>query len=370
MTATGHDADWMDLPFLDAQLLELRRPLRDSWLRQTGRRILLTKRMRGWISLQLPGLIPGRHAACYIPVGYYHGEQVPRVRVDTPSAIDTYARIHVDIRFILPPQRIIAKGKFRPKYSPADGLVGWKNRLLAASSETLPRRSATAQCILELHKHSPDPAETPLYFVRELRFILSSRSELKHQEALALVRVIDAVLLEPLVKLDLADRAQPPVDSLLTGRLTSPQRDSGLKSALPPIVFHTWDDFEHMNEADRLRRYEEEAKATIQNGLLSRRARKHIDGQEVAIILRAARGRCHYCKSLAIESRPPNWQDTPSLWAPIGRRIGMVAYQAVPSATSRKSVMSPIWCCLWCNTWPDERNANAVDHGGHHPVKS
>jgi hypothetical protein len=271
----------------------------------------------------------------------------------------------------MPSRRIMTKGKSRPKYSPVSGLTGWKNRLLASYSESLPRRRVTAQCVLELHKHSPDPGETPLYFVRELRLILSSRAELTHHETIALVQVIDAALLEPLVKPELQQGTlSAGRHSLLTDRLRPPPRNTETTPVPPPVRFRTWDNFVTMNESDRLQRCEDEAKFASQNGFLPWHNPKHLDGQGVSLLLNAARGRCHYCKSLALESRPAEWEDAPSVWTPIGRRIGTVAYDAEPGINGCKGTIRPIWCCLWCKTWPDERKAEAPDHGGYYPVKN
>jgi hypothetical protein len=157
MTVQGQEVDWMDLPLLDTELYDLRRPECAGRLRQIGKRIFFTNRMRCWINLHWPcSPAADDDSTSYFRIGLYIGEQIPRIRVDTPSAIDTYARIHLDLNFLLSRRRrITIETIFRQKYAPIlRGLTDWGNRLFAAYSETLPRRRVTAQCVLELHKHS------------------------------------------------------------------------------------------------------------------------------------------------------------------------------------------------------------------------
>jgi hypothetical protein len=85
---------------------------------------------------------------------------------------------------------------------------------------------------------------------------------------------------------------------------------------------------------------------------------------QVWAILETARGRCAYCNSLAVERAPAN-PATRELapWAQIGRRIGSLDH--VNSAENHPDNLA--WCCLWCNTWPQERRPSATDHGGYYP---
>jgi hypothetical protein len=85
---------------------------------------------------------------------------------------------------------------------------------------------------------------------------------------------------------------------------------------------------------------------------------------QVWTILEGARGRCAYCNSLAVEHAPVN-SATGDLapWAQIGRRIGSLDH--VNSAENHPDNLA--WCCLWCNTWPQERRPLAPDHGGYYP---
>ena len=89
-----------------------------------------------------------------------------------------------------------------------------------------------------------------------------------------------------------------------------------------------------------------------------------ITKQQVWAILKAAKGRCAYCGSLAVERGPVN-PATSKLapWAQVGRRIGSLDH--VRGAETRLDNLA--WCCNWCNTWPSERRLLATDHGGYYP---
>jgi hypothetical protein len=90
-----------------------------------------------------------------------------------------------------------------------------------------------------------------------------------------------------------------------------------------------------------------------------------ITKRHVWAIMAAAQGRCAYCGSLAVERAPAN-PVTKELapWAQIGRRIGSLDHVASPENHPDNLA----WCCMWCNTWPQERRPLAADHGGHYPT--
>jgi hypothetical protein len=84
---------------------------------------------------------------------------------------------------------------------------------------------------------------------------------------------------------------------------------------------------------------------------------------EVLSILTRARGRCHYCGSLAVENRPSNEQGHPLPWEAVGRRIGSLSHIVSRVGGGSNSVDNLVWCCLWCNTWPNQRVPGALDYG-------
>jgi hypothetical protein len=88
--------------------------------------------------------------------------------------------------------------------------------------------------------------------------------------------------------------------------------------------------------------------------------------QQVWTILKVAQGRCAYCGSLAVERAPVN-PATGELapWAQIGRRIGSLDH--VASAENHPDNLA--WCCMWCNTLPQERRSLAADHAGYYPKR-
>jgi len=82
-------------------------------------------------------------------------------------------------------------------------------------------------------------------------------------------------------------------------------------------------------------------------------------------VLSAARGRCAYCNSLAVERRPSHpITGAPVAWAQVGRRIGSLEHNRLRFGGGDNDIANLSWCCLWCNTWPSERRWEATDHGG------
>lgn len=93
-----------------------------------------------------------------------------------------------------------------------------------------------------------------------------------------------------------------------------------------------------------------------------------VSGLDVWALIEEAKGRCAYCHSLAVESRPSHPQTgAPLKWEHIGRRIGSLDH-AEPFLDGRVNSPENLrWACLWCNTWPGERRPFAADHGGFYP---
>lgn len=92
-----------------------------------------------------------------------------------------------------------------------------------------------------------------------------------------------------------------------------------------------------------------------------------ITAQDVWRVLEAAQGRCAHCGSLAVEKRPSTVKGAPLPWEHVGRRIGSLGHRIARFNRGKNAPSNLCWSCLWCNTWPDERQPGARDHGGWHP---
>lgn len=141
-------------------------------------------------------------------------------------------------------------------------------------------------------------------------------------------------------------------------RAGSMRRRKTSRPATPPPVFLSWADYlARTSERDRLAWCRRKARKA--NHGLSPSDSRWMSALGVWAIVEAARGRCVYCRSLAVE-RAPSDPTTGSLlrWGQVGRRIGSLEH--VTGTTLA-------WCCMWCNTWPHERRPLATDHGGYHP---
>lgn len=94
-----------------------------------------------------------------------------------------------------------------------------------------------------------------------------------------------------------------------------------------------------------------------------------ITGADVWAVLEAAKGRCEYCRSLAVENRPAAPNGKPLPWAQVGRRIGSLGHRLARFNGGSNASGNLTWACLWCNTWPSERRPVATDHGGIPPSR-
>lgn len=101
--------------------------------------------------------------------------------------------------------------------------------------------------------------------------------------------------------------------------------------------------------------------------LLSPRPKHALTGADIWNLIETALGRCSYCGSLAIESRPSKPNGAPALWAQVGRRIGSLEHRNWRALGGDNDLNNLAWCCLWCNDWPGDRKAGALDHGGFYP---
>ncbi len=220
----GHD--WMDLPI--EALHRAHTHLNGYPVDVLGRRKFSTKRMHEWLGLKCSFISDSeKHVKGAYPVGVHVSEKVPRMRVDSPSTTDTYVRMHTELKLMLPRMRwrIMACLLNKPYRSVIKHPTGWKNRFMGTHSATFPKRCVTANCAVELHKHSPDPIGPYLYFLREMRLIVSSRAELTRNETLLITHLVDAILVEPWVEpYEKNDERRSKVNlSLLTDRLGPPE---------------------------------------------------------------------------------------------------------------------------------------------------
>jgi hypothetical protein len=93
-----------------------------------------------------------------------------------------------------------------------------------------------------------------------------------------------------------------------------------------------------------------------------------LTGEIIWSVIESAKGRCHYCGSLAVESRPSHpSKGSPLRWASVGRRIGSLEHLVPYSDYRINRADNLAWACLWCNVHPEARNPGATDHGGCYP---
>jgi hypothetical protein len=136
-------------------------------------------------------------------------------------------------------------------------------------------------------------------------------------------------------------------------------------SATEPPAYVSWQDFlDRTSPADRMAWCRKKAARANRPRLMSGPPDMKITGADVWTVLEAARGRCEYCGSLAVESRPSAPDGRPLPWAGVGRRIGSLGHRVARYGGGSNAPGNLGWACLWCNTWPSERRPSATDHGG------
>ncbi len=129
----------------------------------------------------------------------------------------------------------------------------------------------------------------------------------------------------------------------------------------PAVLYRSWEDYlARTTSAQRRQWCAAMAAKANRFRLTSGHPETTITADDVLAVLEEARGRCGYCGSLAVEPRPPG------PWGEAGRRIGSLGHRA-PRFTGASTLAGLAWCCMWCNTWPEERIAGATDHGGYFP---
>jgi hypothetical protein len=128
----------------------------------------------------------------------------------------------------------------------------------------------------------------------------------------------------------------------------------------PPPIFASWADYlQRTTLGERMNGCHNKAnKANKRSSPASRRLR----GVDVWNVMKAARGRCVYCGSLAVERSPGG------SWGLVGRRIGSLEHLNRDCTDNDQSNLA--WACHWCNTETGNRHWHASDHGGFYPEES
>lgn len=136
------------------------------------------------------------------------------------------------------------------------------------------------------------------------------------------------------------------------------------RKAAPPPKYLTWEDYLAATTGRERRAWcAMKAKKANQVRLMSGAPDVFVTTDDVLSILTRARGRCHYCGSLAVEKRPSNERGHPLPWEAVGRRIGSLSHIVSRVGGGSNSMDNLVWCCLWCNTWPNQRIPGAIDYG-------
>jgi hypothetical protein len=156
-----------------------------------------------------------------------------------------------------------------------------------------------------------------------------------------------------------ADQAQ----HILAHARPRPPRPPAAAGQAPPPVYVSWEDFlARTTSAERRRWCAAKAGKANRFRLMSGRPETTLSANDVLVVLEQARGRCACCGSLAVERRPPG------AWAQVGRRIGSLGHRIARFNGGTNTPSNLDWCCMWCNTWPEERVRGATDHGGYFPA--
>ena len=142
-----------------------------------------------------------------------------------------------------------------------------------------------------------------------------------------------------------------------------------LMTTLPAPIYTSWADYlAQTTWAPVRQRCREIAKRANRKRLLSPMPEHSVTRLIVWQVLSEARGRCAHCGSLAVERRPSDPRTgTPITWEHVGRRIGSLKHKLARYVGGDNDLANLAWCCLWCNTWPNERRPGAADHGGFYP---
>lgn len=87
-------------------------------------------------------------------------------------------------------------------------------------------------------------------------------------------------------------------------------------------------------------------------------------------ILKAAKGRCHYCGSLALENRPAAYGGPMNGWDSIGRRCASIDHVLERMKGGDNDLDNLVWCCMSCNSGERPSSRSEWDpkaNGGYYP---
>jgi len=160
-------------------------------------------------------------------------------------------------------------------------------------------------------------------------------------------------------------------EALLARARPVPQApESEAPGPAPAPAYMSWEDFlARTTDAGRMAWCRKKATRANRPRLMSGAPDVKITGADVRAVLEAARGRCEYCGSLAVENRPSGPDGSPVAWSQVGRRVGSLGHRVARFNGGANAPGNLGWVCLWCNTWPSERRPGATDHGGIRPFR-
>jgi len=152
-------------------------------------------------------------------------------------------------------------------------------------------------------------------------------------------------------------------------RLQRIVKSAAAQVPVPNPIYASWADYLARTSWIELRgRCRDSAKRANRKRLLSSAPAHRVDPLWVWQLMSKARGRCAHCGSLAVERRPSHpHKGSPIRWEHVGRRVGSLEHKQTRFGGGGNDLANLAWCCLWCNTWRDERFRGAQDHGGYYP---
>lgn len=134
---------------------------------------------------------------------------------------------------------------------------------------------------------------------------------------------------------------------------------------VPDPVYRSWNHYlTTTTESERRAWCRRKAARANRTRLMSGPVEHRLNVDGVMSVLLTAQGRCAHCHSLAVENRPSKRNGAPAPWENTGRRIGSLGHLIARVHGGTNDLGNLAWSCLWCNTWPSERQPGANDHGG------
>jgi hypothetical protein len=148
-----------------------------------------------------------------------------------------------------------------------------------------------------------------------------------------------------------------------------PSQNRKSNTSSPKYV--SWDDFLDSTTIREIRTWcSRKAGQANKPRLMSGKPTDKITVDTVLNVLLAAKGRCHFCGSLAVENRPSKPNGSPLPWEHIGRRIGGLGHLKNVLRGGTNTEDNLVWSCILCNTFeaPAVRKMNAQDYGAIKPT--